>query len=73
MTPIQSLDDIRLVTLLKALVTFAEDLAKYSQQSPDTLLAVILYQSRYAITNSTAEDVLSQVANKYPMLFKETE
>lgn len=68
MSPIESIYDCRLVTLLATLMSLVETLALELDSDPDTLIAEYLYYQTKKVYSQGEEDVLNKIQSSFPIL-----
>ena len=68
MTPIESLHDVRLVTLIGVAINAIETLAILQDKDPETILAEHLYLTNSYVTNVGEQVYLQKLHGHYPLL-----
>lgn len=68
MTPIESIHDVRLVTLIGVVIDVAEELALASCQDTDYIIARALYVANKNVHEQGEEKYMEHLQNHYPIL-----
>ena len=68
MTPIESMNDIRLLTLIATTMDVIEDLAFANSEDPDYILARALYRANKSIHEYGESIVVNKLLSAYPLL-----
>ena len=68
MTPIESLNDVRMATLVGLAINLCESLALANNQEPDTVLAEHLYLAQKYVGNVGTDVYVSKLIGHYPLL-----
>lgn len=68
MTPIESLHDVRLVTLVGVAINAIETLAILKDKDPETILAEYLYLTNSYVNNVGEEVYIQKLQGHYPLL-----
>ena len=70
MTPIENLEDIRLVTLLAVIMSLTQELAVHVDKEPDHVLAEELFTSYYYVSSQGTTRILADMQKHCPLLHK---
>ena len=70
MTPIDTTDDVRLVTLVGVAIDVIEDLALAKGKNPEEILAERLYLANRKIHERGAEEYIEKLTTQYSLLYE---
>ena len=70
MTPIESKDDVRLVTLVGVAINVIEELAILTDVSPNEILAEYLYFTTLKQLELGTTQYMTKLATHYPILYR---